>query len=57
MSYAATIENDGNQRQILIADVKQAHFYALAKRDLYIELPAEHLEGDKSMLGKSLLNL
>ena len=37
--------------------MKRAYFYALAKRDLYIELPAEDLEGDKSMLGKLRLNL
>ena len=37
-------------------DVRRAYFYAPAQRDLYIELPAEDLKGDKRVLGKLRLS-
>ena len=57
LSYAATLDEGDERKQVLIADVKRAYFYALAKRNLYIELPKEDEHGDSSMLGKLRLNL
>ena len=57
LSYAATMENGEDKKQILIADVKRAYFYALAKRLLYIELPKEDELGGPGMLGKLRFNL
>ena len=57
ISYAATVAGGDAPKQILIANVKGAYFYAKAKRDLYIELPAEDLQGNRGMLGKLKLNL
>ena len=39
----------------MINDVRRAYFYAVATRDLYIELPAEDGQATSGMLGK--LNL
>ena len=57
LSHAATIGNGEEKRHILIADVKRAYFYALARRSLYIELPKEDTLGGPDIIGKLRLNL
>ena len=37
--------------------MRRAYFYAKTNRDIYIELPAEDLEGSKDQLGKLNLSL
>ena len=56
LSYAATIGVGEDKKQILIADVTRAYFYAMARRNLYIELPQEDELGGPGMLGKLRLN-
>ena len=56
LSYAATGSN-GPKRQVMICDVRRAYFYAVATRDLYIELPEEDELGHRGMLGKLNLSL
>ena len=41
----------------MVNDVRRAYFYAKTHRDIYIELPAEDLEGNKDMPGKLNLSL
>ena len=58
ISHAATMKKGDAPKQILIADVRRAYFYALAKRNLFIELPAEDkIEGEGDLVGKLRLNL
>ena len=55
ISHAATWDKSGRRRSVMINDVRRAYFYAVATRDLYIELPAEDGQATSGMLGK--LNL
>ena len=41
----------------MISDLRRAYFYAPARRDLYIELPADDVKGHKGLLGKLRLSL
>ena len=52
VSYAATHQETGERRMIMINDVLRAYFYAQIQRDLYIELPKEDLDYGKGLLGK-----
>ena len=54
ISCAATWGGVGSsaRRGVMINDVRRAHFYAKATRDLYIELPAEDPESGGDTLGK-----
>ena len=70
VSYAGTIDRDDNHndndhnphkptpdKQIMINDVRRAHVYAPARRDVYIEIPAEDVDADPSYVGKLILFL
>ena len=36
----------------MVNDLRRAYFYVNTSRDIYIELPAEDLDGSKDQLGK-----
>ena len=57
MSRAATVDDQGRMREIMINDVSRAYFYAEATRCMYIELPDEDPKADASMLGRLRLCL
>ena len=46
-----TVDEPGSGKSILIADVSRAFFEAPAKRDLWVELPEEALQGGETPLG------
>lgn len=43
--------------RVMLNELRRAHFYAAARRDLYIELPPEDEKGHKGLLGKLKLSL
>ena len=51
ISSAATLTSCGEQRQVMVSDVRRAYFYARTHRDNYFELPAQDREGIKDKLG------
>ena len=57
MSRAATLDANGQPRELMVNDVSRAYFYAEATRCMYIEIPAEDPFYDPSMLGKLRLSL
>ena len=59
VSHAATWDDKKEERRrcIMINDVRRAYFYAVARRDLYIELPEEDPMHGQGMLGKLRLCL
>lgn len=57
LSYAATMDSGESKKQILIADVERAYFDAMARRDLYIDLPREDVLGGPEMWPKRRFNL
>ena len=57
ISSAATWTPCGEQRHVMVNDVRRAYFFAPSSRDIYIELPAEEREGSRDQLGKLNLSL
>ena len=59
LSWAATVkvENGKHENEVMISDVRRAHFYARASRNLFIELPDEDPNKGSGMVGKSNLCL
>ena len=54
---AAKWTTNGEQRHVMVNDVRRACFYARTHREIYIKLPAEDREGIKDQLGKLNLSL
>ena len=57
VSRAATLDGNGQEREIMINDVSRAYFYAEATRCKYIELPKEDPKADPNMLWRLRLCL
>ena len=57
LSRAATVDEKGQCREIMINDVSRAYFYAEATRCMYIEIPQEDPLYDPNMLGRLRLCL
>ena len=57
ISRAATVNDLGQEREVMINDVSRAYFYAEATRCMYIELPKEDPLYDPNMLGRLRLCL
>ena len=53
VSRAATkYGRTGMMRELMINDVARAYFYAMATRDIYVEIPAEDEQAGPDMVGK-----
>ena len=53
LSWAASTEHGGeSDKALLYLDVRRAYFHAPAKRDTYIEIPAEDPNASRDMLSK-----
>ena len=54
LSFAATrvAEEPDQRRCVMINGVRRAYLYARARRDIYIEIPAEDPDGGPDVLGK-----
>ena len=58
LKYVLSLCASTRSHRILSIDVKRAYFYALAKRALFIVLPAEdRLPGDEDKVGRLNLSL
>ena len=59
VSHAATIEDShkGERRELMVYDVRRAHFYAKQQRNLFINLPKEDMEAGPEDIGQLLLCL
>ena len=52
VSRAATLDSNGQMRELMVNDVSRAYFYAEASRDIYIGLPKEGPNAGPGALGK-----
>ena len=57
LSRAATITDDGGEREVMVNDVSRNYFYAKMTRPLYIQIPAEDPNANPDMLGRLRLCL
>ena len=57
LSRAATITDEGGEREVMVNDVSRAYFFAKMTRLLYIEIPAEDPNANPDMLGRLRLCL
>ena len=57
ISFAGTITENGERREVMVNDVRRAYFYAKIGRDVFIELPPEDPEYGSGKVGKLRLCL
>ena len=49
LAYATT--DRGKKLHVMLSDVKRAYFHAMAKRELYVELPVEDKDYQPGWVG------
>ena len=52
LSRAATVDDDGEERELMVNDVSRAYFYAKCTRDIDIEIPLEDPKARPDLWGR-----